>query len=97
MSLQKESIQTEAPRGLGRRLLGGLGTSGLSAAMTLFGRSTPAEAYIQYQCCHLAYYPSDYTYCRNHATYIWYCSVNGYLHCTCCEASGRSGISCQYN
>jgi hypothetical protein len=34
-----------------------------------------------------------------HAAYIWYCSVNGYLHCACCETAGNrlSAADCHYN
>src|SRR5262245_37680238 len=79
------------------RLLNNVGAGGLAVAMGLFGRSTPAEALINYQCCHLVYPPSDWNYCHTHGFYTWSCTTSGgFLWCQCCERSGGSAAHCQY-
>jgi len=80
------------PLGAAARAMSGLGSLGLSAAMGLFGRSTPAEALYNVQCCHLLFPPSSWSNCYAHQTYTWAC-YNG-LHCACCEAPGVSAIWC---
>ena len=72
-----------------------LGANGLTAAMGLFGRSTPAEAALD-MCCYLSYPASDYNYCVAHASYIWVCGYGYYMRCNCCEAPGRSALTCYY-
>jgi hypothetical protein len=74
------------------RALSGLGSLGLSAAMGLFGRSIPAEALYNVQCCHLVYPPSNWNNCYAHQFYTWAC-YNGF-HCACCEAPGASAVWC---
>ncbi|GAA1027632.1 hypothetical protein GCM10009557_09780 [Virgisporangium ochraceum] len=41
-----------------RRVLGGLGATGLAAAVAVFGRSGPAAAKYNVACCHLEYAPT---------------------------------------
>ena len=72
--------------------LSGLGSLGLSTAMALFGRSTPAEALVSVQCCHLIYSPTSWSYCYAHQYYTWAC-YNGF-HCACCEGPSVSAIWC---
>ncbi|WP_331763696.1 hypothetical protein [Streptomyces anthocyanicus] len=87
-----------------RRVLGGLGASGLVAAAGVFSSASPAAAADNDQCCNLANPPgtSGYTtmtYCRNNADYLWTCSMSSTLHCTCCETSynEKSAFECRYN
>ena len=85
-----------------RGFLGALGAGGLTAASAIFGKSAPAYAICQKNCCSLAVCPNvSMTTCRNNADYIWGCAMSAYLHCSCCEAyySGtqHSAYSCQYN
>jgi hypothetical protein len=73
-----------------RRLLAGIGASGLTAAVATFTRATPALAADQ-GCCHLAHPPGDpnnvsYSWCQAHATYIWNCHL-GTRDCACCETA----------
>ena len=101
-----ETTQERAPRGLGRfarrGFLGTLGAGGLTAASALFGRGQAAYAICNTNCCNLAVCPNiSYATCSAHAYYIWYCSANAYLHCSCCESTyggyQRSAANCQYN
>jgi hypothetical protein len=87
-----------------RRILAGVGASALLTSVGLFGRPSAASAAVrplQPLCCNLAHYPANtsYAYCHAHAAYIWYCSVNGFLHCSCCETAGNqlSAADCHYN
>jgi hypothetical protein len=86
-----------------RRILTGVGASALVTAIGLFGSkgTDAAAAGFGPLCCNLAHYPANtsYSYCHAHAAYIWYCSVNGYLHCACCETAGNrlSAADCHYN
>jgi hypothetical protein len=72
-----------------RRLLGGVGASGLAAAVAVFGRSSPAFAG-NYGCCNLYVSPPNISYatCTTSSTtlsyYNWSCSSGGYS-CQCCE------------
>jgi hypothetical protein len=82
-----------------RRILGGIGASGLAAAVATFAQSTPAFAAYQ-GCCGLAHPPGtpgyvSYSTCRAHAAYIWNCA-SGTLGCACCEEAGdsHSGFVC---
>ncbi|MFJ8544422.1 hypothetical protein ACIRFH_20785 [Streptomyces sp. NPDC093586] len=86
-----------------RRVLGGLGASGLVAAAGVFSSASPAAADSD-NCCNLAHPPgtSGYTtmtYCRAHLGYLWSCSMSGTLHCSCCETPGnvKSAFECRYN
>jgi len=96
MSFQTESTQKATIKSVGTRLLSELGVRGLTAAMGLFGRSTPAEALYHVRCCNLIYPPyGNYTYCARNAWYTWYC-YDGYMQCTCCECPGCSDLTCYY-
>lgn len=82
-----------------RRILGGIGASGLAAAVATFAQSTPAFAVYQ-GCCGLAHPPGDpknvsYSNCQSHGGYIWTCA-SGTLSCACCEYPGdtHSGFVC---
>ncbi|MFJ5720942.1 hypothetical protein [Streptomyces sp. NPDC093149] len=88
-----------------RRVLGGIGASGLMASAAVFASSSTAHAG-NADCCNLAHPPgtsgylSNYTDCSSRAAYIWGCtSSGGYLHCYCCETAGnaQSAYRCQYN
>jgi hypothetical protein len=72
-----------------RRLLGGIGASGLAAAAAVFGRADPAQALVQVVCCHLCFNPSHSEQeCETGTHYVWTCSqtVNNRLNqCWCCE------------
>lgn len=87
-----------APRNTRRRrfVLGGLGASGLAAAMTVFGK-TPAYA-ANWQCCNLACgrRTVSMSTCLNSHHYVWSCTTSGgFLWCRCCEIYG-SGCCCGY-
>ncbi|MFD4898954.1 hypothetical protein [Streptomyces sp. NPDC058411] len=90
---------------LGRRkVLGGIGASGLVAAAGVFAGATPAAAADSDNCCELANKPgspnfTSMSYCRAHMSYLWGCSMSGTLHCSCCETAGnaKSSFECQYN
>ncbi len=86
--------------GIGRRgLLAKLGATGLAATIAVFADRTPARASTGAipgvasgaMCCDLRNFPanSTYAYCHQHADYIWYCSLNKYLSCSCCETEGQ--------
>jgi hypothetical protein len=82
-------VRTKAGR---RRILAGLGGSGLAAATATFTRSSPARAADE-GCCYLAHPPGtkgyvSYATCQAHATYIWNCSA-GTRDCACCETVGN--------
>ncbi|MFJ8829859.1 hypothetical protein [Micromonospora aurantiaca] len=104
--MNEEKMTATGRRGGSRRgFLAKIGVAGLVASGAVFARSTPAMAG-NYQCCNLVYAPPNISYSTcSSATYkyIWYCSVNAYLHCNCCEkktSSGTitgSGAHCQYN
>ncbi|MFD4949379.1 hypothetical protein ACFVYE_03150 [Streptomyces sp. NPDC058239] len=89
---------------LGRRkVLGGVGASGLMAAAGIFAGAAPAAADSD-NCCNLANKPGSagyttMTYCRAHMSYLWGCSMSGTLHCSCCETAGnaKSSFECKYN
>ena len=74
-----------------RRLLAGIGASGLAAAIAVFGRGTAAQA-ANYGCCTLIYNPPNMSLgsCQsvrseNEGYYTWYCSINNNRDCACCE------------
>lgn len=96
------ACSTEAPKKHGRRrLLAGLGTTGLLASINLFGNAEKAFA-ANYGCCNLANYPPNTTwsYCQAHSVYTWYCqNFSGSVTCGCCETSGYalSGGTCYHN
>jgi len=81
-------------------LLGGIGASGLAAAMAVFGRSTEAAASVSPNlvtvvCCNLCFSPSHSELeCETGTHYVWTCArtVNGRLQqCWCCEHGNSSG------
>jgi hypothetical protein len=89
-------VRTKAGR---RRILAGLGASGLAAAAATFTRGTPALAADE-GCCGLAHPPGtsgyvSYSYCQAHHSYIWNCSI-GTRDCACCETKNdaQSGFVC---
>lgn len=94
---------TGKPSRFGRRgFMKRVGITGLLTSAGMFGSAVVAEkASADPLCCNLANYPENttYDYCSAHAAYIWYCDVNGYLHCNCCETAGNqlSAALCQYN
>jgi hypothetical protein len=92
-----QSCETRSGRGLGGKLLGRLGTGGLTVAMNLFGQPAKAQAG-NYECCELAYPPSSWDQCAHTAYYIWSCVESfpgGFtVWCSCCERSGGSAIQC---
>jgi hypothetical protein len=76
-----------------RRLLGGLGATGVAAAVAVFGRSTPASAY-NVACCHLDLPPTwSVSRCRGVPHYVWHCWHAGYVRCQCCEAKDPYGAT----
>jgi hypothetical protein len=99
----KEAKQTRGKRFLRRGFLTGLGAGGLTAASAIFG-SEPAAA-ASCGCCFLTHCPpnTDMGSCRSYSDhYVWSCSVNNYLWCSCCEdhtpygTNWASAYSCQY-
>jgi hypothetical protein len=85
-----------------RRILSRIGATGLLASAGVFaGALKPEAAYAGPACCNLAHYPANatYSYCRAHASYIWYCEQSGGVHCSCCETAGNrySAADCRYN
>jgi hypothetical protein len=86
-----------------RRVLVGVGATALATSVSLFGGKSKEASAAGFGplCCNLAHYPANTSYsnCHAHAAYIWYCSVNGSLHCSCCETSGNklSAADCRYN
>jgi hypothetical protein len=91
------------PKGVGRRrFMARVGATGLLTSAGWFaGTAMASDASAAPLCCSLAHYPANttYTYCHAHAAYIWYCSVNSFLHCACCETAGNrlSAADCHYN
>jgi len=74
-----------------RRILAGIGASGVAAAVAVFGRSGPADAIGGYGCCNLQYPPSvSVSSCLNGRHYVWYCGLNE-LQCQCCEVKDPYG------
>jgi hypothetical protein len=85
-----------------RRLLGGLGASGLAAAVAVFGRSSAASAKYHVACCDLEFAPTrTISSCLSGRHYVWHCWHAGYVRCQCCEvkdpygATIASAYSCQ--
>lgn len=82
-----------------RGFLAKIGTSGLTAAAVLFGRSKDASA-ANWYCCDLIYSPPNISYdtCVLYHQYIWYCAYGQCGSCNCCEADpyyiAGSGASC---
>jgi hypothetical protein len=76
-----------------RRVLGGIGASGIAAAIAVFGRSGPAAATYNVACCHLSWAPNrTIAQClaaRYH--YVWHCWHAGYVRCQCCEIENSAG------
>jgi hypothetical protein len=85
-----------------RRILAGLGTTGLAASAAVFGGRGIANAAplacTGGGCCNLANCPpnTSWSYCNAHASYIWYCDVSGTTMCACCETAGdvKSAVTC---
>lgn len=79
----------KAPHVGRRRILGGLGASGLAAAVAVFGRSSPAFAE-NFGCCSLYFDPPNISYpvCTTVTAtlsyYLWNCSTPQWS-CKCCE------------
>ena len=74
-----------------RRILAGIGASGLAAAVAVFGRSGAANAIPGFGCCNLAFTPTgSVSSCLNGNHYVWYCGLNE-LQCQCCEVKNSSG------
>jgi hypothetical protein len=87
---ETEDIKPAKAKGR-RRFLTGLGASGLAAAVATFVKADPALATYGYGCCTLALPSGSISYCRAHATYIWYCAKSASFDCECCEV--KSGGS----
>ncbi|GAA1027636.1 hypothetical protein GCM10009557_09800 [Virgisporangium ochraceum] len=86
------SIDKKAGQVRRRRLLGGVGASGIAAAITVFGRSGPAAAVYNVACCHLAMAPTKtISQCLAASHYVWHCWHAGYVRCQCCEIKNSSG------
>ena len=85
-----------------RRILGGVGITGLAASVAVFGGQGIANAAPLAcpggGCCHLAHCPpnTSWSNCNAHAAYIWYCDVSGTTMCACCETPGnaQSAVTC---
>jgi hypothetical protein len=85
-----------------RKILAGIGVTGLAASAAVFGSQESASASPLLctggGCCNLAHCPpnTSWSYCQSHAAYIWYCDVSGTTMCACCETSGDrySGVTC---
>jgi hypothetical protein len=79
-----------------RRLLTGVGASGLAAAAAVFGRGTPAEA-ANWGCCDLYYAPPNMSYstCTSSARHwVWQCTfgtVGPIYRYNCCEVTTPYG------
>jgi hypothetical protein len=74
-----------------RRILAGIGASGVAAAVAVFGRSGAADAIPGYGCCNLQYRPTvSVSSCLSGKHYVWYCGLNE-LQCQCCEVKDSSG------
>ncbi|HEX6681243.1 MAG TPA: hypothetical protein VF062_00495 [Candidatus Limnocylindrales bacterium] len=78
------------PRVGRRRLLAGVGASGLATAIAVFGRASAAQAY-RYGCCNLIFRNNlsmggcMNSSTSNHSYYVWYCAYTSRLDCSCCE------------
>jgi hypothetical protein len=85
-----------------RRILAGLGATGLAASAGVFGSGGTANAAPLLcsggGCCNLAHCPPNTTwaYCNAHAWYIWYCDTGGTTMCACCETynDAQSAVMC---
>ncbi len=87
-----------------RRILGGIGASGLAAAGVVFGRPTAAYA-VKTGCCNTCHKPSiSVSKCRTYGGhYLWACTQSASISCLCCESRGggcsytvSSAVSCSY-
>ena len=74
-----------------RRVLGGIGASGLAAAVAVFGKGSPAFAGNWY-CCNLIFHPPNMSmsacqssHGENESWYTWTCARSASLDCACCE------------
>jgi hypothetical protein len=90
---------TRSPGPGRRKLLAGIGATGLLASAGIFGSEGTALAapYLcSSGCCGLLYCPNEsINTCRAHASYIWYCSnQSGTFGCECCESPGHSASFC---
>ena len=89
--MSDEGIEKKVGQVRRRRLLGGVGASGVAAAIAVFGRSGPAAAY-DYACCHLQFHPTwSISGCLNTYHYVWHCWHAGYVRCQCCEVKNYAG------
>jgi hypothetical protein len=78
-----------------RRVLAGVGASGLAVAASVFGRGTPAHA-ANWACCTLEFVPPNVSYssCINARHYVWQCTfgtVGPVYRYNCCEKMNSSG------
>jgi hypothetical protein len=101
---RKTDEPNQKAKGVSRRgLIGRIGATGLMASAGVFAGTamTAKPAAAAPLCCNLANYPANTTYanCYANAAYIWYCSENAHLHCSCCETAGNalSAADCRYN
>lgn len=80
-----------------RRVLAGMGVSGLAAATAVFGRSTPANA-ANWACCTLDFVPPNVSYasCVSGNHYVWQCTfgtVGPVYRYNCCEKKNSSDVT----
>jgi hypothetical protein len=89
-----------------RRILGGIGASGLAAAGVIFGRPTAAFATVAVECCHLCHQPSVSIATCNATSghYTWGCERTSAIYCLCCETKSggcpsgvKSAVSCYHD
>ncbi|MBE1492784.1 hypothetical protein [Plantactinospora soyae] len=78
-----------------RKVLAGVGASGLAMAAAVFGRSTPAQA-ANHACCTLVFVPPNVSYasCTSGRHYVWQCTfgtVGPVYRYNCCEKMNSAG------
>lgn len=94
MSVKK--ARARGGSGIGRRgFMSGVGATGLTAAIAVFGRTPAANAaYTRAACCNLCSGVPGMTYldCLNCSPYyVWQCQVDSDSSCRCCECGNGSG------
>src|SRR5215217_4780120 len=89
-----------------RRVLGGIGASGLAVAGAVFGRPGAAHATVRTGCCNTCHAPSiSVAKCKTYGGhYIWGCQQTSAISCLCCESQSggcsymvSSAVSCSHN